>query len=33
MEGGLPLGINLRYLLAQLLNLVILFAVLYKFVF
>ena len=33
MEGGLPLGINLRYLLAQLLNLVILFVVLYVFVF
>jgi F-type H+-transporting ATPase subunit b len=33
LEGGLPLGINLRYLLAQLLNLVILFVVLYKFAF
>jgi F-type H+-transporting ATPase subunit b len=33
LEGGLPLGINLRYLLAQLLNLVILFVVLYVFVF
>jgi len=33
LEGGLPLGINLRYLLAQILNLVILFVVLYKFVF
>lgn len=33
MEGGLPLGINLRYLLAQLLNLVILFVALYVFVF
>ena len=33
MEGGLPLGINPIYLLAQLLNLVILFVVLRKFVF
>ena len=33
MEGGLPLGINPIYLLAQLLNLGILFGVLYKFVF
>jgi F-type H+-transporting ATPase subunit b len=32
-EGGLPLGINPIYLLAQLLNLVILFVVLYKFAF
>ena len=31
--GGLPLGINPLYLLAQLLNLVILFVVLYKFAF
>jgi len=33
LEGGLPLGINPIYLLAQLLNLVILFVALYKFVF
>jgi len=33
LEGGLPLGINPIYLLAQLLNLVILFVVLYKFLF
>ena len=33
MEEGLPLGINPIYLLAQLLNLVILFVALYKFVF
>jgi F-type H+-transporting ATPase subunit b len=33
LEGGLPLGINPIYLLAQLLNLVILFVVLYKFAF
>ncbi len=33
MEGGLPLGINPIYLLGQLLNLVILFVVLYKFAF
>jgi F-type H+-transporting ATPase subunit b len=33
LEGGLPLGINPLYLLAQLLNLVILFVVLYKFAF
>ena len=32
MEGGLPLGINPIYLLAQLLNLAILFVVLRKFV-
>ena len=31
--GGLPLGINPLYLLAQLLNLAILFVVLYKFAF
>jgi len=33
LEGGLPLGINPIYLLAQLLNLAILFFVLRKFVF
>ncbi|MDH7485170.1 MAG: F0F1 ATP synthase subunit B [Anaerolineae bacterium] len=33
MEGGAPLGINFTYLLAQLLNLIILFAALYKFLF
>jgi len=33
LEGGLPLGINLRYLSAQLCNLVILFVALYLFVF
>jgi F-type H+-transporting ATPase subunit b len=33
LEGGLPLGINPVYLFAQLLNLVILFVVLYVFVF
>ena len=32
MEGGL-LGINLKYLIAQIINLVVLFAVLYKFLF
>lgn len=32
-EGGLVLGLNPLYLLAQLLNLVILFVVLYRFVF
>jgi len=33
LEGGAPLGINFTYLLAQLLNLIILFVALYKFVF
>lgn len=33
MEGGLPLGINLKYLIAQIINLVLLFILLYKLLF